>query len=159
MKQKEVIIGSFVKVNGYGDLAFEGDKRPFIGQIVKVNKITRAGLIEVLLGNNRTSVPARNLDPVKTTTWFEVDVTQRIIKPLTVLRTEIVKEQYVQLFCEHGSYYLDIKDKNNWKFYPTWEEARTYLVTKIFMAIRLFEAQIKKWNVELDTLVRMTEPT
>lgn len=57
--------GDRVKINNGGDLAFEGDKRPFIGKEGVVNKITRGGLFEVYFEFNKryVSFAPHNVDP------------------------------------------------------------------------------------------------
>lgn len=57
--------GDRVKINNGGDLAFEGDKRPYIGKEGIVEKITRGGLYYVYFefNNRREAFAPYNVDP------------------------------------------------------------------------------------------------
>lgn len=56
--------GSIVKVNGHGDLAFDGDVKHFIGKECLVLWKTKSGLyrVQLLNTNDEASLPKRNLD-------------------------------------------------------------------------------------------------
>lgn len=60
------------KLNGNGDLAFDGDLRPYIGHEVEFVKVTKSGLIQVRGADGKlVSVPKRNLDPLPPTVGEE----------------------------------------------------------------------------------------
>lgn len=50
-------------LNGAGDLAMDGDIRPWIGSIVQIVKKTKSGMYQIRTnGGDLYSVPKRNLD-------------------------------------------------------------------------------------------------
>jgi len=56
------MIGQYVTVNGSGDLYFNADIRPVIGETVYVNRQCKNGLYEVIYESKKYYIAKRNLD-------------------------------------------------------------------------------------------------
>ncbi|MFW9876259.1 MAG: hypothetical protein ACFFG0_24425 [Candidatus Thorarchaeota archaeon] len=67
LEDVEKRIGTMCIINGYGDLAMDGELKPFIRERipVKIIKKVKSGLIQVELTPGKfRSVPQKNLSPI-----------------------------------------------------------------------------------------------
>lgn len=55
-------VGTSVRVNGRGDLMMDGDVKEIIGKAVVFHRLTKKGLVEVVLDTRRYYVPPKNVE-------------------------------------------------------------------------------------------------
>lgn len=61
--------GDCVLLNGWGDLAMDSELRPHIGNVLEVVRIAKSGLIVLKTEKGTISVPRRNLQLLKMSTF------------------------------------------------------------------------------------------